>query len=110
MDHVQSDALYNEQPASRVATGRLREETLDFLEMQRERLLAQIPSRPWYFWECHNPWSRAARIVDSWGLLDLCQDTAILDMVTAIAGPDIILYDSQFSPAPLARRGRRRRN
>ena len=55
----------------------------------------------------HNPFGLAGRVVDSWGLLDICQSPAILDAVEALIGPDIVLWESELiaqppGPPPLA--------
>jgi len=50
----------------------------------------------------HNPFGRAAQIVDSWALLEFCQSPAMLDTAEAAIGPDIILWDSEFVRGPAA--------
>ena len=54
--------------------------------------------RPWHYWELHNPWSRSSHLYDSWGFLDVCQSPALLAYVRAFLGPDVVLFDSRFSP------------
>jgi hypothetical protein len=72
-----------------------------FLNAQADRLRESgIVPRAWYWRELHNPWSRAAAIYDSWGILDLCQCLASLDPVRSIIGNDIILFDSFWLPDP----------
>jgi hypothetical protein len=44
----------------------------------------------------HNPWGRAAKIFDSWKLLEVCQAPCLLKLVTEMIGDDIILWDSRF--------------
>ncbi len=71
------------------------------LERQRLALMASgAANRPWLFWELHNPWSRAAAYVDSWQLLDICHDPALVGALAALAGDDIVLFDSQIIPNP----------
>ncbi len=77
------------------------ERGVTFLRKQLEVLVDRIAKpRPWHYAELHNPWSRAAAVYDSWGFLDLASGPAILDAVSAVLGPDIILYDSQWLPEP----------
>jgi hypothetical protein len=72
-----------------------------FLQAQMARLLASVPApRPWHYAELHNPWSRAAAYIDSWGFLDLCQSPSLLEAVTTLLGPGLILFDSQLLPDP----------
>lgn len=47
----------------------------------------------------HNAWGPAAALVDTWAFLDLCEDAAILDAMTPVVGPDIVLWDSELYPA-----------
>ncbi|MEO0996646.1 MAG: hypothetical protein AAFX58_03915 [Pseudomonadota bacterium] len=65
------------------------------------RALGGAGMRPWLYWELHNPWSRAAALVDSWSLLDICQSPVIGDLLAALIGDDIVLFDSQIVPNPL---------
>jgi hypothetical protein len=44
----------------------------------------------------HNPWGFGAGLVDSWLLLDLCEDSEVLDTVENIIGPDIVLWDTEL--------------
>ncbi|MDP6120087.1 MAG: phytanoyl-CoA dioxygenase family protein [Rhodospirillales bacterium] len=48
----------------------------------------------------HNPFGLAGRMVDSWGLLDICQSPAIVDAVEALIGPDIVLWESELIGQP----------
>jgi hypothetical protein len=50
----------------------------------------------------HNPFGRAAQVVDSWALLEYCQSPDLLDAVEAAIGADIILWDSEFVDGPAA--------
>ena len=54
--------------------------------------------RPWHYAELHNPWSRAAAAYDSWGFLDICQSSSLLETIATLIGTDIILFDSQWLP------------
>lgn len=75
--------------------------SMEFLRTQLEVLGEIIAKpRPWHYAELHNPWSRAAAVYDSWGFLDLASGPEILNAVSAVLGPDIILYDSQWFPDP----------
>ena len=55
-------------------------------------------TRPWQWRECHNPWARSAPLFDSWDMLDLCRKLA--HAVRPLLGPDLILFDSGFTPDP----------
>ncbi len=44
----------------------------------------------------HNPWGHAATLVNAWPFLDLCESGELLDLVQAVIGPDIILWDSEL--------------
>lgn len=44
----------------------------------------------------HNPWGKSAHLFNSWALLDICQSDAILELITPLIGPDIILWESAF--------------
>lgn len=75
------------------------ERLLQFLQAESARLRGPIEvPRPWHYAELHNPWSRAAAAYDSWGFLDLCQSSALLETAAALVGTDIILFDSQWLP------------
>jgi hypothetical protein len=89
-------------PESRYRLGRgLPEPTLEFLRQQAAKVRAAGDRvRPWHYWELHNPWSRAGMLYDSWGFLELCQTRALLDPVTELIGPDIVLFDSGWLPDP----------
>lgn len=50
----------------------------------------------------HNPFGRAAQVVDAWALLEFCQSPDLLDAAEAAIGPDIILWDSEFVGGPAA--------
>jgi hypothetical protein len=50
----------------------------------------------------HNPFGRAAQVVDSWALLEFCQSAGLLDRAEAAIGPDIVLWDSEFVHGPAA--------
>jgi hypothetical protein len=75
------------------------EHLLRFLQAESARFSTQIAvPRPWHYAELHNPWSRAAAAFDSWGFLDICQSSSLMEKVAALIGPDIILFDSQWLP------------
>lgn len=75
------------------------ERWLQFLQTESARLRGPIEvPRPWHYAELHNPWGRAAAAYDSWGFLDLCQSSVLLEPIAALVGPDIILFDSQWLP------------
>jgi len=44
----------------------------------------------------HNPFGRASRLLDAWRFLALCESAALLDAVAALAGPDLVLWDSEL--------------
>ena len=44
----------------------------------------------------HNPWGHAAVLATAWPFLDLCEDTAIVEAVVRLIGPDVVLWDSQL--------------
>jgi hypothetical protein len=77
-----------------------------FLHTQITRLCESVPRlRPWHCAELHNPWSRAASCVDSWGFLDLCRSPSLLEGVTTLLGADVILFDSELLPDTRIRSG-----
>lgn len=57
-------------------------------------------ARPEFLSGIHNPFGLAGRLVDSWGLLDICQSPAIVDAVEALIGPDIVLWESELIVQP----------
>jgi hypothetical protein len=72
---------------------------LRFLQAESARLYEQIDvPRPWHYAELHNPWSRAAAAYDSWGFLDVCQSSSLVETIATLIGTDIILFDSQWLP------------
>lgn len=73
--------------------------SLRFLQAESARLYGQIDvPRPWHYAELHNPWARAAAAYDSWGFLDLCQSSTLVETIATLIGTDIILFDSQWLP------------
>ncbi len=97
----------SERPGAHIAGSRYRlgpglpQPTLEFLRQQAANVGAAGGAvRPWHYWELHNPWSRAGTVYDSWGFLELCQAPALLDPVTELIGPDIVLFDSGWLPDP----------
>lgn len=61
-----------------------------------------IKPRPWHYSGLHNPWGQSAPHYDSWGFLDLCHADDLVEPMKQVIGPDIILFDSQLWPDPLA--------
>ena len=81
------------------AAGLFPEHLLRFLQAESAKLSRQIHvPRPWHYAELHNPWSRAAAAYDSWGFLDICQSSTLLEAIATLIGTDIILFDSQWLP------------
>jgi hypothetical protein len=77
----------------------LPEQAVRFLQLESARLSGQIKvPRPWHYAELHNPWARAASCYDSWGFLQLCQSSALVDAIATLIGDDVILFDSQWLP------------
>ena len=75
------------------------EHLLRFLQAESARFSAQIAvPRPWHYAELHNPWSRAAAVFDSWGFLDICQSSSLIEKLATLIGPDIVHFDSQWLP------------
>ena len=72
---------------------------IDFLHAQSKRVPGST-RRPWHYHELHNPWSPAATVFDSWGFLELCQASTLIDDVAELLGSDLILYDTQWLPDP----------
>lgn len=62
-----------------------------------------LANRPWLYWELHNPFSRAAAVVDGWQILDICQSPQLVAVLAELIGEDIVLFDSQFLPNPALR-------
>ena len=67
--------------------------------------IEKLPNDPsgtmsWVYWAVHNPWSRAGRFVDSWRILDICQETDLVSSLKIFLGPNIILYDTCITPDP----------
>jgi len=54
--------------------------------------------RPWHYAALHNPWGQAASAYDSWGFLDICMSSPLIETIAMLMGPDIILFDSQWLP------------
>lgn len=76
----------------------------DTLEGQFRRIAdSDLADRPWLYWELHNPFSRAAAVVDSWQILDFCQSPQLVARLAGLIGEDIVLFDSQFVPNPALR-------
>ncbi|MBI4195112.1 MAG: resolvase [Betaproteobacteria bacterium] len=44
----------------------------------------------------HNPFGRAAILFDPWKFLDVCETAEVLDAVSLLLGPDIVLWDSEL--------------
>jgi hypothetical protein len=44
----------------------------------------------------HNPWGVGATLTDPWTFLDLCENSELANAVARIAGPDLILWDSEL--------------
>jgi hypothetical protein len=91
------------EPLLRAGTWRanalLPDASVGFLQAQAARLSGQIAvPRPWHYAELHNPWSRAGAAYDSWGFLDICTASMLIDNIAMLMGPDIILFDSQWLP------------
>jgi hypothetical protein len=107
MRDVRSELPGRSIPESRHRLGPgLPEPKLEFLRQQAAKVGAAGDAvRPWHYWELHNPWSRAGTVYDSWGFLELCQAPALLDPVTELIGPDIVLFDSGWLPDPASTRG-----
>ena len=60
------------------------------------RRLAAKPPRQALLSGLHNPFGRAASLVDAWKFLDVCENAAVLDAVESSVGPDIVLWDSEL--------------
>lgn len=59
---------------------------------------ALAAQRPWQeqLSGIHNPFGRHAAVNDAWKFLDIAESTAVLDVVDAALGPDIVLWDSEL--------------
>jgi hypothetical protein len=44
----------------------------------------------------HNPWGHAALLADAWTFLDVCEEQSILESVSRLIGPDVVLWDSEL--------------
>jgi len=60
----------------------------------------QPPVHPQWLWGVHDPWGFAADLIDPWLMLDLCSAAPVIDAAAAVAGPDLILFDSQIVDRP----------
>jgi hypothetical protein len=88
-----------EQSGLQLVQGSLPEQSLRFLQSESARLYRHIDApRPWHYVELHNPWGRAAAAYDSWGFLDICQSSMLVETVATLIGMDIVLFDSQWLP------------
>lgn len=76
---------------------RLEEALLEPLREAVERLGARerLPRQEWLS-GIHNPYGRAAKLVDCWKFLDVAESSGLLDLVEAAIGPDIVLWDSEI--------------
>ncbi len=87
-----------------VAAQPIAEVSLSLLRSTCERLAARPRTlRPELLSGIHNPFARIARTVDSWSLIELCQSPGLLDMVEALIGPDIVLWESELIYEPPGR-------
>jgi hypothetical protein len=59
-----------------------------------------VPPRPERLAGLHNPWSNTATLTNAWAFLDLCEHPLMLECVTELIGPDVILWDSQLYRRP----------
>lgn len=51
---------------------------------------------PYLLWGVHNPWSLASNHFDSWSILELCEDSKILEEIRKILGKNINLIGSEI--------------
>jgi hypothetical protein len=58
--------------------------------------LAAKPPRQALLSGTHNPFGRAASLVDAWKFLDVCENATVLNAVEGRIGPDIVLWDSEL--------------
>lgn len=63
---------------------------------QAARALAARPPRQDLLSGIHNPFGRAAAFTDPWRFLDLCESASVVDVVAALIGPDVVLWDSEL--------------
>ncbi len=66
------------------------------------RDLLQRGLRPDRLSGVHNPFGLHACPHDAWRFLDLAENPALLDLVEAVLGPDIVLWDSELYADPSA--------
>ena len=64
--------------------------------------LAPNPPRQDFLSGVHNPFGQHALVSHAWKFLDLAESAALLDLVEAALGPDIVLWDSELHLAPPA--------
>lgn len=70
---------------------------LDLLRGQAAKLSSlQTQPRQERLSGLHNPWGFGAGLVDAWLLLDLCEDSEVLDAVENVIGPDLLLWDTEL--------------
>jgi len=63
---------------------------------QTAQRLAAKPPRQSLLSGAHNPFGRAAQLLDAWRFLELCESDVLLDAVAALVGPDLVLWDSEL--------------
>lgn len=79
----------------------LPDDALADLRAAVERLIADHPDiRPEALSGPHNPYGQSAQLLGNTDFLKFCQTPALLDMVEALIGPDIILWGSQMFAKP----------
>jgi hypothetical protein len=84
-----------------LTAGRLPDPVIAALEAVSAELTRMHPDVPHALLSgLHNPWGPGAPLVDSWTLLELCEDRAVVDRVAAVMGPDLVLWDRELLVRP----------
>lgn len=84
-----------------VADYRVPDHALSDLRSAVDRLIDDHPDiRPEALSGPHNPYGQSAQLMGNADFLEFCRTPALLDMVEALIGPDIVLWGSQLFAKP----------
>lgn len=72
-------------------------ERIEKIRQATARLSGVVPApRQEWLSGVHNPWGHAVNQVSAWPFLDICESSELLERVTEVVGPDVILWDSEL--------------